>query len=141
MDLEKFSDFLSAFCKRPAMFMGKKDIVSVWIYLDGYSKGVSNCLNHWSMIGGWNVWDNFHTWLRCKYWDTSDTANYWSMEKVLFHNHEHSHAKAISAIPELFQEYLKEDSNSLDATHDKLLNGSRNMLPCSACLAVEDYDG
>jgi hypothetical protein len=108
---KNFLTLLEGISKRPAMYVGDISIRDVSNYLTGYAMGRDDAGRPVFAV-------SWQSWIETKFM-ISHSAWHWS--RILLHKHGND-ADAISALPELYKEYVKDcpaDPDELEAIHRK----------------------
>lgn len=102
-----FLNMMKRVCLRPAMYVGIAKLRLITTFFFGIAWGYDTAHHQRDFLSTEikeGLWDGFGYWLMHKYYIDHPA---WGMERILFHQYEHDHMKAITAIPTEYEEFLK----------------------------------
>jgi len=101
---QEFLELLQQISVRPAMYVGKTDLQRISNLMWGYGWGFTHGRGRRSsFVAAGSPLDGFSCFVRLKFVIDHPA---WGFERILLHEYEHDHAKAIAALPVLFEEFI-----------------------------------
>lgn len=104
---QNFLNLLKQIAARPAMYVGIAKIRLITTLILGLSWGhdVGKRGSAFTSIGGGNLVNGFWSWAMTQF-DVPYRHPAWGLDRILLHNYDHDHVKAIAAIPVLYEQWL-----------------------------------
>lgn len=105
-DDKEFLELLQMISVRPAMYVGKTDLRRISNLMWGYGWGFQHGRGRRGMfVAAGSPLDGFSCFVRLKF---AIDHPAWGFERILLHQYEHDHKKAIAALPVLFKEFIEQ---------------------------------